>query len=78
MKDTFIYDCYKKETLLVNSYHHQGIKTVAPNFKISAISEDGVVEAIEMGNIIGGEWHPEKLNDLNIFKKFIDLCKNIN
>lgn len=43
----------------VSSAHHQAIKDVAPGFKISAISEDGVIEAIEKGSILAVEWHPE-------------------
>lgn len=70
--DTFLYECYKKEKMLVNSNHHQSIKEVANNFKVSATSEDGVIEAIEKDNIIGIEWHPEKL-DMKIFEKFIEF-----
>ncbi len=31
----------------VNSYHHQAVKDVAPGFFASALSDDGVIEAIE-------------------------------
>ena len=30
-------------------------------------------EAIEKGNVIGVQWHPEKMNDLSFFKNFINL-----
>lgn len=46
----------------VNTSHHQAVKDVAPGFVISAVSEDGVVEAIEKTGsecIIGVQFHPE-------------------
>ncbi|NDV77378.1 gamma-glutamyl-gamma-aminobutyrate hydrolase family protein [Dysgonomonas sp. 511] len=45
-----------------NSYHHQGVKKVAPGFRATAKASDGMVEAIEAypnRNIIAVEWHPE-------------------
>ncbi len=43
----------------VSSSHRQGIGDIAPGFERSAWAEDGVVEAIERGGLIGVEWHPE-------------------
>ena len=46
----------------VNSSHHQAVKKLASGFVISAVSEDGVVEAIEMTGaecVIGLQFHPE-------------------
>lgn len=70
--NTFLNEVYKQNELMVNSFHHQAIKDVAPGFKISAISEDGIIEAIEKDNIVGVQWHPEVINDINFFKYFID------
>ena len=50
------------ETAGVNTSHHQAVKDVAPGFVISAVSEDGVVEAIEKKDaecVIGVQFHPE-------------------
>lgn len=72
-KGSFLQKCYNSEELLVNSFHHQAIKEVAKQFRITAISSDGMIEAIEYNNIVGVQWHPEKMDDLQFFKKFIEL-----
>jgi putative glutamine amidotransferase len=56
------------ESGTVNSYHHQAVDMIAPDMKITAISENGVAEAIErefpLGKsfIMGVQWHPEALD----------------
>lgn len=77
-KNSFLYKIYKSNKITVNSYHHQAIKDLAPNFSVSAISSDGYIEGIENGNIIGVQWHPEIMKDLNFFEKFIDEYINKN
>lgn len=69
---SFLYDVYKQNIIEVNSYHRQSVKDLAPNFKITAISEDGTIEGIEKGNIIAVQWHPEVLHDMKLFKRFIE------
>ncbi|MPQ43290.1 gamma-glutamyl-gamma-aminobutyrate hydrolase family protein [Clostridium tarantellae] len=69
---------------LVNSFHHLSIKDVAPGFKISAISKDGVIEAIEKEGdhfVMGVQWHPEMMaknheNMLKIFKRLVEESEN--
>ncbi len=49
-------------TAEVNSTHHQSVKDVAPGFIVSAVSDDGIVEAIEKTGsecVIGVQFHPE-------------------
>ena len=49
-------------SMAVNSRHHQSVKDAAPGFVVSAISPDGVVEAIERPAstfCVGVQWHPE-------------------
>jgi putative glutamine amidotransferase len=53
-----------KATLMVNSSHHQSVKTVAPTLIASAIAPDGIVEAIESPGhrfLLAIQWHPEFL-----------------
>lgn len=48
--------------LTVNSMHHQGVKAVGHGLAVSAIADDGLVEALELPGdafIMGVQWHPE-------------------
>ena len=50
------------EQIGVNSYHHQAIRELAPDFQAMAFSEDGLIESIYMPSnkfIVGVQWHPE-------------------
>jgi putative glutamine amidotransferase len=51
----------------VNSLHHQAVKTVAPQLKVTGTSEDGVIEALESDDrrfLIAIQWHPEEIDQL--------------
>ena len=57
-----LYQITHAESVMVNSFHHQAIKNVAPGFEAVASAEDGVIEAIESTEekvIFGVQWHPE-------------------
>lgn len=61
-KNSLLYSLLGSETLIVNSFHHQSVKKVAPGFKVVAVSKDGVVEAIEKTDskrVLGVQFHPE-------------------
>jgi putative glutamine amidotransferase len=52
----------ERPSFLVNSMHHQGIKTLAPDLIPSATAPDGLVEAVERAAdhfYVGVQWHPE-------------------
>lgn len=74
----------EKETIEVNSLHHQGIKDLGQGLKSMAISKDGLVEAIYAPDypfMWGVQWHPEfsykkDKNSQLIFSTFIDHCSN--
>ena len=52
-----------KDTLHVNSFHHQAVKDMAPEFKATALSPDGLNEAMEHPEyqIFSVQWHPEPM-----------------
>lgn len=46
----------------VNSSHHQAVRSVQAPMHVTAVAEDGVIEAIELSDkafAIGVQWHPE-------------------
>jgi len=48
--------------MCVNSFHHQGIKDLAPGLRPVAWSDCGLIEAVEVPEhpfAIGVQWHPE-------------------
>lgn len=67
----------------VNSYHHQAIKTLAPQLRPMAMAPDGLIEASylpEAKFLWAVQWHPEflyrsDLNNRKIFAAFVDSCK---
>lgn len=71
-----------RDTLLVNSQHHQAVGRLAPGFVIAALSEDGFVEAIEKPDAafcLGVQWHPEWLTESDpvqqgLFDAFVAAC----
>ena len=77
-KKSFLYDIYNTDYIKVNSYHKQAVKDLAPDFKITAVSDDGIIEGIEKDNIIAVQWHPEIIKDMKLFKYFINKIENNN
>lgn len=70
-----------QKELAVNSMHHQGIKTLAPDLLPMALSDDGLVEGIYLPDypfLWGIQWHPEFMADtpeqLAIFQAFIQAA----
>ena len=85
--DTLLSTLAEAETIYTNSFHHQAVKSVAPGFVVSAVAEDGTVEAIEPVDaltserfILAVQWHPEMFfktdkTAKNIFEAFIEAAK---
>ena len=71
------------ESLAVNSMHHQGIARLAPGLVPVATSPDGLIEGVEAANgqfLIGVQWHPEDLVDVDprmarLFAAFIEAAR---
>ncbi len=79
---TRVREIFGRETLKVNSFHHQAVNGVAPSFVANAYAEDGIIEAISHENknfIVGVQWHPENLwrrdkTHLKLFEKLVSVC----
>jgi len=70
------------DTCSVNSRHHQSVGRVAPQFVVSAVSPDGVIEAIERPGAqfcVGVQWHPEnfwRTGEFDgLFDAFVDAAR---
>lgn len=71
-RGTFLSKTYGKDSIETNTYHRQSIKDLAEGFVISAVAEDGTIEAIEKGNIVGIQWHPEIAKDMEFFHSYVE------
>lgn len=80
----FIHPASKLATIMpkevqVNSFHHQAIKRLAPLLNSAALSDDGIIEAIEGDGIIAVQWHPERMLDdeiqFGLFRYFVEMCR---
>lgn len=82
-ENTLLYDILKKKEVDVNSIHTMfANEDIIKNLEISAYSDDGYVEAVEIKDkkfCLGVKWHPELMadnDDMNrIFEHFIEVCK---
>jgi len=72
-----------RETLEVNTTHHQAVKQLGKDLVVNATAEDGVIEGIESQShsfVLGVQWHPEFLTHKDayqrkIFAAFISACR---
>ncbi|NLH64378.1 MAG: gamma-glutamyl-gamma-aminobutyrate hydrolase family protein [Erysipelotrichaceae bacterium] len=75
--DSILFPFFTKESE-VNSFHHQALASVPNGFLPSSRSKtDHIIEAIEKDNILGVQWHPERMDDpasLELAEHFIHSC----
>lgn len=80
-RDTLLYEILKQDEIMVNSFHNYHCED-NNLFKVNAISEDNIIEGIELSNkkfILGIQWHPEISyefddNSKKIIDEFIRRC----
>jgi len=67
------------ETIVGKSYHHQAIDELGSKLAVSARSDDGTVQAVEVEGVpfgIGVQWHPEHTpDDLRLFAGLIEAAR---
>lgn len=76
-------EIYGPGEIRVNSDHHMAIDEVAPCFRVSATTPDGVIEAYETIDdrwfCLGVQWHPESESasalDMQVFECFLNACQ---
>lgn len=82
-QDTPLFDWYGKKELMVNSYHHQGIKVLGKGLKPMAYAEDGLIEGVynpDFPFLVGLQFHPERMlaeyeGNKKVFDAFTDAVK---
>ena len=67
-------------TLDVKSYHHQAIDKLAGGLRVSAVSDDGIVQAVELPGVPFGvavQWHPEEdaAEDIRLFAGLVEAAR---
>jgi len=71
-------------TCRVNSLHHQAVRRLGRGLKVTAHSEDGLVEAVESANdypfLVAVQWHPEEMiadaaEQREVFAQFVAKCR---
>jgi gamma-glutamyl-gamma-aminobutyrate hydrolase PuuD len=76
---------YGRKSLPVTSYHHQGIRDLAPRFQPMAYAEDGLVEGYfdpKENFVVGLQFHPERMpeepaGNLKIWKTFVSAVNRV-
>jgi putative glutamine amidotransferase len=65
--------------LAVHSYHHQAVDELGTGLAVSARSDDGTVQAVELQSVPFGvavQWHPEQNpDDLRLFAGLVEAAK---
>ena len=60
--DTMLHSIFGCDKIEVNSFHHQAVAEPGKGMRVAALSDDGIIEAIESTeykSVIGVQWHPE-------------------
>ena len=74
------YKIFRKKSFTAHSQHHQAVKLPGQSLQITAVSDDGIPEAIEgPPRTLAVQWHPERQAkdpiQRRLFRYFILLCK---
>lgn len=83
---TWLRKIFDEEWIGVNSMHHQAVDRIGPGLTVSAVSEDGYVEGLEVflhPFCVGVQWHPEHMSKTDerqqmLFQYFVEACGTSN
>lgn len=69
------------ETLPVKSYHHQAVDAVGDGLRVTARSDDGTIQAVELEGVPFGvavQWHPEEdaAEDARLFAGLVAAARS--
>jgi len=76
--ESILFGLYGSSTM-VNSFHHQAADRIGLDLHATGHSSDGTVEGIEHsgGRILGVQWHPEMLKDLQpVFGWVVQIARS--
>ncbi len=76
--DSRLASIYGATSLVVNSLHHQSLNRVADSLRPTAVSPEGLVEAVESldgVDLLAVQWHPELLDPAEGGPLFDDLVR---
>lgn len=74
----------QRESIRVNTFHHQAVRRVGNGLQVGSRSPDGVIEAVESKSnsfVLGVQWHPEALSlagkegGQELFNAFVEAAK---
>ncbi len=63
---------------VVQCSHHQAVDALGESLLVSARSDDGVIEAVEvLGRTfaVGVQWHPEEHGDVRLFAGLVEAAR---
>ena len=74
---SFLEQAWNSDCDTVNSRHFQAVCEPGRNYRVSARSSDGTIEAIERmdGVHIGVQFHPERMQVFSLFRYFVRMAQ---
>lgn len=80
---TRLHALLRRDSVAVNSFHHQAVADVGDGLVVSARSRDGVVEGLEMPGrrfVVAVQWHPESFWNREdsfrlLFDAHVEACR---
>ena len=81
-KDSMLHEMFG-DRMMINSYHNLAIKEPAECFRVTARSEEGIIECVESTEhyfVVGVQWHPEALTAkhphfVKLFEAHAQACR---